>query len=314
MKIVFFGTASFAVPSLEAICSAAQHELAAVVTGPDKAVGRGLTLRPTPVADRAAEKRIERILKPDDLSAAEFIASLQSLSADVFVVVAYRILPEAVFAQPRFAFNLHASLLPAYRGAAPIQRAIMAGETKTGLTTFLLERRVDAGAILRQSEAGISPKETAGELAERLSHVGAKLVIETLDGLAAGPLEPKTQDPTRRSRAPKIGPADQRLDFAHGAADLVNRVRALAPRPGAVAQFRGRAIKIMALADTGSGSAGAVPGTVVRADPKLGLEVATRDHTVAIEKIQPSGKKEQSGTEFVRGYRVEAGDRFESVE
>jgi methionyl-tRNA formyltransferase len=313
VKVVFFGTASFAVPSLEAICSATRHELAAVVTGPDKVAGRGLSLKATPVGLRAAELGMGSLLKPDDLSAPSFIADLKSLSAEVFVVVAYRILPDAVFTMPRFAFNLHASLLPAYRGAAPIQRAIMAGETVTGVTTFLLERRVDAGAILGRREAAISPGETAGALAERLSFVGADLVLETLDGLASGVCEPQRQDATRRSRAPKIGPADQRLDFAQGAAELVNRVRALAPRPGAVAQFRGRVVKIMALAETQSGAAEAASGTVVRADPKGGLEVATGDHTVTIERIQPNGKKEQSGTEFVRGYRVEEGDRFESV-
>ncbi|MBI3872785.1 MAG: methionyl-tRNA formyltransferase [candidate division Zixibacteria bacterium] len=306
MNVVFFGTASFGLPSLEAIAAHPNHRLVAIVTGPDKPMGRGLSTSPTSVGSWAEHR-------PERLQSLELVADLQKLNADVYAVVAYRILPEAVFAIPRYAFNLHASLLPAFRGAAPIQRAIMAGETRTGVTTFLLEKTVDTGSIVAQRETQIGLLENAGDLTDRLSRLGAELVIETLEILASGRLTPRPQNSALASPAPKIGPADQILDFDETAAHLINRVRALAPRPGATVGFQGKVIKIFALRDAGFLPDGARPGSIVAADPKAGLLVAARDRVVSVARIQPPGRKVQTGAEFVRGYHVSVTDRFEPL-
>jgi methionyl-tRNA formyltransferase len=267
------------------------------------------------VGQWAIEHDVEPVLKPAKFRDESFQDRLRELNADAFVVVAFRILPESVFMIPRYCFNLHASLLPKYRGAAPIQRAIMAGETKTGVTTFLLQKTVDTGAILGRRSLDIAPKENAGELESRLSLIGRDLVIETLDQLEAGELAPEPQDENAGSPAPKIGRDDQRLDFGNDARSLINQVRAMAPRPGTVARLGGRHIKIFALTHAGSFPEDKPEtGTVVDADPRTGLVVAARDRLVRIETIQPEGKKAQSGAEYVRGYKVRPGDRIEIID
>lgn len=232
----------------------------------------------------------------------------------MFVVVAYRILPETVFTLAPHAINLHASLLPAYRGAAPIQRAIMAGETRTGVTTFALQRTVDTGGILLQRETSIAPEENAGELTERLSQMGAEVVVETLRKLASGTAQPRQQDDKLASPAPKIVPADRRLDFGEPGRACVNRVRALAPIPGAVGLFRGKMVKVLALVDAGPKEGSFPLGDVIDANPRARLLVASSDRALEIKSIQTEGKSPQSGAEFVRGYRVVTGERFEAAD
>lgn len=268
---------------------------------------------PTPVGRWAADAGFRPVLTPDRLGGADFIETLRSLGADVYVVIAFRILPESVFTIPRYAFNLHASLLPAFRGAAPIQRAIMAGETQTGVTTFLLQTTVDTGAILRQRAVEILPEENFVQLAGRLARIGAETVIETLDLLASGDFRPSPQDESRASPAPKIGPADRRLDFADGAALCVNRVRALSPEPGALIRHKDQVLIVLALRDAGPGVPGDRPGDVVLADPKRGIIIATADRRLSLELVQPPAKRPQTGAEFVRGHRIEAGDHLEPV-
>ena len=313
MRLVFWGTAEFGLPTLQAIANDARHDLAAVVTGPDKARGRGRQVGGTPVASWAQQHGLAPILKPEHLGDPEFVAALRASAADVYAVVAYRILPESVFTIPRYAFNLHASLLPAYRGAAPIQRAIMAGETTTGVTTFLLQKTVDTGSIVAQRETAILPEENAGQLAERLAALGAELVMETLDILARGAVHAHAQENARASTAPKITPADRPLDFTLPAGRLINHVRALAPAPGAVAGFHQGVMKVLALRDAGPMPARHSPGEVVSADAKTGLRVAACDRMVSVELIQPPGKRVLTGAEFVRGYRIQPGDRFSPV-
>lgn len=313
MKIVFLGTSAFGLPTIEAIHRHPDHELIGVVTGPDKPQGRGRQPAPTPIAQWTDRNRFASLWKPASLRDPELARELHALNADVFVVVAFRILPESLYTIPRYAFNLHASLLPAYRGAAPIQRAIMAGETQTGVTTFLLQKRVDTGAILAQRVIDIPSEATSGDLVHRLSEVGAELVVKTLDILSAGNVTPIQQDDAMASPAPKLTPADRILDFAHPASEVINRVRGLAPKPAALALFRDRLVKVLALREVGVSSGDVQPGAVVRADPKGGLHIAIGQSCVAIEQLQPEGKRVQSGSEFVRGYRVTTDDRFERV-
>ncbi|MBI5867277.1 MAG: methionyl-tRNA formyltransferase [candidate division Zixibacteria bacterium] len=312
MKLVFLGTGAFGLPTLKAIQAHPQFELCGIVTGPDKPQGRGRKIAPTPIAEWAAAQSFQPVWKPARLNDPAFAAQLRDVAAGVFVVVAYRILPETVFTLADYAFNLHASLLPAYRGAAPIQRAIMAGEISTGVTTFLLQKTVDTGGILLQKETAIGPNENAGELAERLSILGAGVVMETLLRLSQGDFRPQTQDNSRASAAPKITSADRILNFEESGTTSVNRVRGLAPTPGAVALFRQKLVKILAMSDTGALTESAA-GEVIEANPKSKLVVAGGGCALEVKLIQPEGKAPQTGAEFVRGYRVAEGERFETV-
>ena len=311
MKIVFFGTSAFGLPTLKAIHQSSDHQIAGIVTGPDKPQGRGRQLTATPIGQWAAEHGIETLLKPDKLRDPAFAETLGRITADAYVVVAFRILPESVYTLAPYAFNLHASLLPAYRGAAPIQRAIMAGETRTGVTTFLLQKRVDTGDIIAQRETPIDTEETAGDLAQRLSVIGAELVIETLDTLAKGGFTPLAQDNTKASPAPKLTATDRLVDFDTDAASVINRVRGLAPKPAAVALFRGKLVKLLGMRDAEASSD--TGGQVIDADPKRGLWIAIGQRSVEMCRLQPEGKSVQTGVEFVRGYRVTTDDRFERV-
>ncbi len=316
MRVVFFGTGGFGLPALETIHARSGVELCGIVTGPDKPQGRGQNLLPTPIGAWAKENEFSPVFKPAGLKDLEFADALRALKADVFVVVAYRILPESVFTAAPVAFNLHASLLPAYRGAAPIQRAIMAGETRTGVTTFVLQRTVDTGNILAQEATDIGAEENAGQLAARLSMLGARLVGETLEMIASGTMKLQAQDDASASPAPKITLDDRAIGFAGCAQDVINRVRALAPKPAAIARFRDKMVKLLALRDSGdlpSSFSSAVGGEVIVANPKESLAIAIGGRAVEIVSIQPEGKRVQSGADFVRGYHVQPGDRFETL-
>jgi len=316
VRVAFFGTGGFGLPTLETIHARSDIDLCGIVTGPDKPQGRGRELMPTPIGAWANDNEFMPVLKPTGLKDSKFADALRAWHADVFVVVAYRILPESVFSVAPVAFNLHASLLPAYRGAAPIQRAIMAGETRTGVTTFVLQRTVDTGNILAQKATDIGAEENTGQLAARLSMLGAGLVGETLDMIASGTMKLQAQDDAKASPAPKITPDDRALDFSGRALDVINRVRALAPKPAALARFRDKLVKLLALRDSGAlpePVSSAVGGEVIAADPKDRLAIAIGGDAVEIVSIQPEGKRAQTGADFVRGYRVEPGERFEAL-
>lgn len=311
MNVVFFGTADFGIPSLEAIVSNKRHTLVAAVTGPDRQRGRGLGLHPTPVGEWLAAHQFENVLKPESTRDAGFAEELRRISADVYAIVAYRILPESVYTIPRYAFNLHASLLPAYRGAAPIQRAIMAGEQVTGVTTFLLQKTVDTGAILTQHSRPIPPDATAGDMFDVLAKDGAELVIRTLDLLELGEFTPQPQDDCKASPAPKLSAADQAVDFSRATTELINRVRAFAPRPGATAIFRGNPVKILSLLPHNDASLRAGdPGEIVAIDKPRGPIVQAGDGHLVLGQVQPAGKKPMTGAEFARGYHPREGELF----
>ena len=306
MRLLFMGTPDFAVPSLRRLHERG-HAIVSVVTRPDSSRGRGRALAPPPVKTAACELGLP-VLQPEEISDVRFIDALKALDVDLFVVVAFRILPKESLAIPRQgSVNLHPSLLPKYRGAAPIPRAIMAGETATGLTTFLIQPRVDAGDILMQKRVAIAPDETAGELTDRLKFIGADLLLDTVEGLAAGILTPRPQSSRGVSRAPSIKREDARVDWSRDAQSVRNQIRGTHPKPGAFTTWRGEVLKI----HRGSLDPQAPPGQcgeIVAADPTLGVSVQTSNHGLRLEEVQPSGKKHMSGAEWVRGYRVQPGE------
>ena len=233
LKVVFFGTPDFARASLEAIHTSA-HEVVGVVTVADKASGRGQKVHQSPVKTYAVEHDLP-LFQPEKLRNEEFLSQIQSLNADIFVVVAFRMMPKVLFSMPRLGtFNLHASLLPDYRGAAPINYAVINGETKSGVTTFFINEKIDEGNILLQAETEISPEDNAGTLHDRLMEIGAKLVVETLDGLAEGKL---TEIPQNQKENPKtaykIFKEDTKIDWEKEVEIIHNFIRGMSPYPAA---------------------------------------------------------------------------------
>ena len=290
------GNPAFAVPALRAI-HLSSHQLIAVVTGPDKPAGRGRQLRPTPVKELALELGYP-LLQPADLSAPDFHGQLRDLRADLLVVLAFGILPDELLEIPPLgAINLHPSLLPAYRGAAPIRHALMQGETVTGVTTIALTSRIDAGDICLQHEVPIAPDDDNGSLSDRLAGIGADLLVKTIDHMETGSLKPSPQgeDPARR-RAPKIGPADMNIDWNQPAANIVNRIRAFSPSPGAVTLLSGKRLKIFS-AETGTGRGS--PGLVLQQNEQL--HVAAQSGSVRCKVVQLEGKQRMATADFLKG-------------
>lgn len=291
MKIVFLGTPEFAVESLDAIIKAG-HEVAAVVTATDKPAGRGHKLLPSAVKQYAVEHGIE-VLQPAKLRDPEFLNRLREINADLFVVIAFRMLPEEVWAMPPMGtFNLHASLLPRYRGAAPINRAVMAGEKQTGVTTFLLQHDIDTGDILRQEAIEIADDENVGSVHDRLMHLGARVTVETLADLASGRAMPMKQNDEQATPAPKIFKEDCRIDPTMTAEQARNHIRGLSPYPGAWTDSLpdGQTIKVFKAIHAD----GRKPGH---------LYMDFSDGTLELLEIQPAGKKRMAATDYLRGLR-----------
>lgn len=309
MRIVFMGTPEFALPSLQRLIES-QHDVVAVVTAPDKPTGRGLRVRPTPVKQVATELGLP-VLQPADLSDQQFISRLQGAGADLFCVVAFRILPKEVFAiPPAGTVNVHASLLPKYRGAAPIRWAIINGEGETGVTTIFIKEEVDAGDIILQESVQIGRDETAGELHDRLADLGGRLLVRTVDLIERGqaPRRLQTGEPTP---APKLTRDVQRVRWQESAETVRNLIRGLAPTPGAFSYLNGKMIKFYRTR-VSQQSTSAAPGEVVAADAREGvLTVATGSGCVHLLELQPEGKRRMSAAEFLRGHSIEPGMRFE---
>jgi methionyl-tRNA formyltransferase len=310
MRLVFMGTPEFAVKSLE-VLNDSTHEIAAVITAPDKPRGRGRKITPTPVKEAALNYGLP-VLQPKNLKSPDFIRQLEEYQPDLNVVVAFRILPEAVFTLPRLgSVNLHASLLPKYRGAAPINWAIIRGETVTGVTTFLLDKSVDTGAILMQREVAIAPDDDAGSVHDRLMEIGAGLLLDTVDGLAGGTIKPQEQPATGATPAPKLSPEIVAIDWLKPAEELFNFIRGLSPYPGAYSVLGERKITILKaeiIRFTGTEQ----PGTIIDSNPREGLTIACGRNALRIIMMKPQGKKIMGSAEFVRGYHVEAGSKFQS--
>ena len=309
LRIVFMGTAPFAVPSL-AILAENGYAISAVVTGPDRPRGRGRQMSPTPVKEIAVVRGLP-VMQPESLRDQAFAGAVRSLAPDLVVVVAFRILPPEVFRIPRLgSINLHASLLPRYRGAAPVNRAIMNGEVETGVTTFFLEESVDTGSVLLQARTPILPDDDAGTLHDRLAGVGAEIVLHTVRLIEQGKAVPRLQDPALASPAPKIFKEDCRINWNTPAEQVRNHIRGLSPSPAAFTMHDGRVLKLFrARIAPGSLPPGTVPGVVHVG--KDSLLVGTADDPIAIEELQQEGKNRMAVGEFLRGYRISHGDRFE---
>ena len=299
MKIVFFGTPDFAVPSLD-ILSNSIHKVTAVVTAPDKERGRGRKVSFTAVKEYAMQNKIE-VLQPEKLKDEEFINRLEKLDADLFVIVAFRILPEKVFTLPKFgSFNLHGSLLPKYRGAAPIQWAIINGDKETGLTTFFLQQKVDTGNIILQKIIGIDEEDNFGTLHDKMSSAGASLVIDSVNLIDTGNVKLIEQDNQSATAAPKITKETCLIDWNNTAKTIHNLVRGLSPFPGAYFIHADKSYKIYKTEITSWDDLeiGQFEQT------KKELIVGCRGGALKILEIQPEGRKRMSAEQFVIGYSL----------
>ena len=304
-RILFMGTPEFAVPSLEALVHAGFKPVA-VVTAPDRKRGRGQQVSGTPVKEAALQLGITHILTPEDVKDPAFADEVRALDIDIMVVVAFRILPEQVFTAARLgAFNLHGSLLPSYRGAAPINRAIMAGETETGVTTFFLQQRVDTGNVILKRSMPIGPDETAGEVHDRMMHLGADVVVETVQQIAGGTARADAQDDSLASPAPKIFRDDCLIDWSRPAGEVHNLIRGVSPVPGASTSYGGRTFKIYR-SRLAPGAAGqSAPGTILATEPDL--TVATGQGVIVLDEVQMEGRQRVQAADFVNGHRPAPG-------
>lgn len=305
LKIIFMGTPEFAVPSLQALVENGCAVVAAV-TAPDRPAGRGQKLKESPVKQYAVANDIP-VLQPEKLKNPEFLEILRSFQADLQVVVAFRMLPEVVWAMPRLGtFNLHASLLPDYRGAAPINWAIMNGETETGLTTFFIEKEIDTGKIIFQEKEPITPDDTAGSLYERLMEKGAALVLRTVRAIAAGDY-PQIPQPTMREgkEAPKLFRENCEIDWQRPAAAIRDFVRGLSPYPAAWTTLNESNCKLFSVSvvDKRSPNDSTEPGTY-RTDQKTFLHFLATDAWIAVHELQLEGKRRMKIDELLRGFKV----------
>lgn len=309
MKIVFMGTPEFAAICLEEILKS-QHEVAAVVSVPDKPAGRGQKLHQSAVSKMAIENNL-KLLQPEKLKSQEFIDALIAIEADAFVVVAFRMLPKAVWEIPKAGtFNLHASLLPQYRGAAPINWAIINGETETGVTTFLIDEKIDTGNILLKEKVRILPEDDAGTLHDKLAEVGKKLIIATLDGLKDNTIIPKPQEAISDPKpAPKIFKEDCRINWTAQIENIHNKIRGLSPYPAAwtVLNDNGesKVIKIF------KGHYDEIPNPDAAQIPleftDSHLKIMLPQGNYYIEELQPEGKKRMNARDFINGIRNKNG-------
>lgn len=305
LRLVFLGTPDFAVTSLAALVEGG-YNIVGVVTAPDKPGGRGMQLQQSAVKKYAAEKGLN-ILQPQKLKAPEFLASLKSLHADLQIVVAFRMLPEVVWNMPPMGtINVHASLLPQYRGAAPINWAIINGEKETGVTTFKLKHEIDTGDILLQEIVPIGEDESAGELHDRMKEAGAQLLVRTVEDLAHGRLRetPQSAAATEIKHAPKIFTETCKINWDAATEDVYNLIRGLAPYPAAFTDLDGKKLKIYKASKEITAPM-TTPGTHVT-DGKTLLKFACTDGWLHVQEVQLEGKKRMSIAEFLRGYRFAA--------
>lgn len=304
MKIVFMGTPDFAVPSLNALLSS-KREIAAIVTQPDKPSGRGKKQALPPVKAAALNSGI-RVLQPERIKDEAFVNTIKEINPDVIVVAAYgKILPKDIIQLPRYGcINVHASLLPKYRGAAPINWAIVNGEKETGITIMQMDEGLDTGSILLQKGVEITKEDTAGTLTNKLSKIGAGLLIEGLDAIEKGGIKPIPQDNSKASYAPILKKEDGQIDWTKGAEDIYNMVRGMDPWPGAFTYYKGELWKVWKVrhGDTGKGR----PGEILTAD-KDRIDVVSKDSVTAILEIQPANKKRMPVSDFLRGNKIEKG-------
>jgi methionyl-tRNA formyltransferase len=308
LRVLFVGTSDFACPSLKALIDAS-YPVAEVITQPDRPKGRGRKLTPPPVKSLALSRDLP-VFQPEKLRDPAAVARLRSLAPDLVVVAAYgQILSPEVLAVPsRGCVNVHGSLLPKYRGAAPIARAILAGEKKTGVTTMMMDEGMDTGPVLLTEETEITSEDTLGSLHDRLALIGAGLLLKTLKGLETGEVKPMAQDHSRATYAPKVSKEEGRIVWQSSAREIANRIRAFDPWPGAYSTWEGKNLKLfrpLALEKP----APAPPGTVIAANPE-GLVVTAGDGCLLVRELQLESRPRLPAAQFFRGTKLEAGCRF----
>jgi len=308
LKVIIFASDRFAIEPLEALLSS-RHEVLSLTGRPDRPAGRGLIPVPTPAVELARDKGLE-VWQPENLSCECFQPGLADIEWDAGVVVAYGgLIPRWLLDTPPFGFvNLHPSLLPRYRGAAPIERALMNGASITGVTTMKMNERLDAGDILLHMEEPINDEDNARTLAERLSHVGARLLVETLDALADGGIEAVPQEEEKATYAPPVRSSDAEIDWALPAESITRLIRAMDPDPGAFTFFRGKRIKVWS-AHVTEVPPEDEPGTIMNLG-KEGFIVNTGTTGVQVLTLQPEGKGRMGAAEFSRGQRLLIAERF----
>ncbi|MEV6105493.1 methionyl-tRNA formyltransferase [Streptomyces sp. NPDC051940] len=308
MRLVFAGTPEVAVPSLDALIASQRHEVVAVVTRPDAPAGRGRHLVASPVAERAEEAGIE-VLKPRHPRDGDFQARLREIDPDCCPVVAYgALLPKSALDIPRHGWvNLHFSLLPAWRGAAPVQHAILAGDEMTGATTFRIDEGLDSGPVFGVVTEAVRPTDTSGDLLTRLAFAGAGLLSATMDGIEDEALYPQPQPADGVSLAPKINVEDAELDWAAPAMRVDRVVRGCAPAPGAWTVFRGERLKVMSVAPAADRT-DLTPGEL--AVSKNAVHAGTGSHAVELLWVQAQGKKPMKAADWARGVRIAAAERL----
>jgi len=317
MRIVFCGTPEFAVPTLRGLLANSEFAVAAVVTQPDRPRGRGQRVSAAAVKEVAADAGV-RIYQPENVKSDEAHDFFAEIQPDAVVIIAYgQIIPRRLLEIPRLGWmNLHASLLPKYRGAAPIAWAIINGESKTGLTTMRLDPGLDTGPILMQREIAIGSEETAPELAKRMAELGAPLVVESLIKLKRGEIAPIPQDSTQASYAPMLTKEHGRIDWSLTAGEIYNRIRGLAPWPGAFSTFRGRLCQIwgrpsepVAMAGPARKAIAEDTGTLMVSDAAIEV-ICGKGTRLRLEAVQIEGRKRVSAREFVNGARLGSSERF----
>lgn len=309
LKIVFFGTPEFAVASLDRLIDNG-YNVSAVVTMPDKPAGRGHKMLQSDVKKYAVAHGL-RLLQPEKLKNEDFIKELKEINADLFIVIAFRMLPEVVWQMPRLGtFNLHGSLLPKYRGAAPINRAIMNGETETGITTFFLKHEIDTGDMIEQRSTPITDEDNVGTVYDRLMNMGADMVIHTVESIISGTLKTTVQPEGEFIAAPKIFKEDCKINWTNKASSIHNQVRGLSPYPAAFTEMtdasgKDMSVKIFKTKICGSVDSQIHPGSI-RIEGKS-MKIAAADKWIEIISLQPAGKKQMDASAFLLGnHPVEA--------
>jgi methionyl-tRNA formyltransferase len=313
MRILFCGTPHFAVPTFIHLLAQPDIEIVAAITQPDRPRGRGQQISASPVKEAAIAANIP-VHQPEKIRLPEAQDLLLRLAPDCIVIIAYgQIIPAALLSIPKLGWiNLHASLLPKYRGAAPINWAIANGETQTGLTTMRIDAGMDTGGMLLQEEIDIAPEETAPELTESMAEAGAPLMTDTLRGVAAGKLVPRPQNNDQATYAPLLKKEDGRIDWNRAAQEIYNRMRGFAPWPGAYTSFRGQTCHIWAEPFSLPTPTGSVPGTICREDSQI-LIACGHATLLRLLSIKVEGRKQTSAVEFANGARLTERERFDNA-
>ncbi len=313
MRLLFCGTPHFAIPTFIQLLAQPDIEIAAVITQPDRPRGRGRHVSPSPVKEAAVAASIP-VHQPEKIGAPEAQDLLQRLAPDCIVIIAYgQIIPARLLSIPKLGWiNLHASLLPKYRGAAPINWAIANGETTTGLTTMRIDAGMDTGDMLLQQEIGITPEETAPELAQSMAEAGAPLMAETLRGIVSGTLAPRPQKHDEATYAPLLKKQDGRIDWNRPAQEIYNRMRGFAPWPGAYTSFRGQTCRVWAEPFSLPTLTGNAPGTLLREDEEIFIACG---HATLLRllSVKVEGRKQISAVEFAHGARLTLRERFDNT-